>query len=531
MVANVYSRDPGDIRIDGSRLIVSGSLERFVSQLFGARKTRDGYTVPLLAANLDYLASLPGVNLPEELESLRQAGSPRRDVGQEAHPLWDKLMPHQRRGVDFLVSSPHRGSLLAFAPGLGKTLTAGVSAELIQANRVLWVTTPTLVQTTLREFHRWFPQKRDEVGVFWDRWPGTPMVITTYDRLSSRRSRGIKPEVRQPWDLVVLDESILVKSRDTRRHQSARQVCSLARRVWALSGAPVSRFYDDLFGQFSLLLPDVFTSYWKFATNVCLLQETVWGTQIIGNRPIDIKARFRDLMYVVSHDDAVNLPPFIFETRHLQLTPAQDRAYREMMKTFETVVGDQTLSAESRLGQIVRALQICSALPTGESCKLDAVEELLDTGYPLPMVVWVHFRQTGEALYQRLSRRGLRIALVTGETEDRDSILSSYLSGEVDILILSLGVGKFGLTLTNTRTVVYVDKGFRFDDYQQSLFRTRRLGLTHSPVVVSLHVPGTIDDELVVNNLIQKSYGAVTGNLRDLLRGLGVDNDHCIPRD
>lgn len=503
-------------------------LEGLLRSWGGRKAGRGVFTFPLTADFLDRLCPLASSISSEVLERWELPLTfPLRHIGQDDHPLWPRLMKHQRDAVDFLVSTPHRGSLLALAPGLGKTLVAWVAGDLLDLRPILIVTTPTLLRTWERERLRWFPDAPPpEVCRGCSPSLRSESVITTYETLVTSPRGGtwqIRPGYSRDWGLVIVDESIMVKNRSSRRRQAVGQVTSRASRVWLLSGAPVSRFYDDLFSQLSLLLPDVFTSYWRFVNETCIVQETVWGTSIIGNRPdIDLSHRYRDLMFIRNQEDVVDLPEMLFETRHLQLTPQQARAYDEMMTEFETTVDDQLIRATSRMAQISRGLQIVSCLPNGDSCKLDAVEELLDEGYPLPMIVWVHFKHTGESLYRRLSRRkGLSVRLVTGDTEGRDEAIVDYLNGRVDVLILSLGVGKFGLTLTNTRTVVYVDKGFNFDDYQQSLFRVKRIGLTHSPVVVSLHVPGTIDDELVVNNLITKSYAALTGNLRDLLRGLG----------
>lgn len=102
-------------------------------------------------------------------------------------------------------------------------------------------------------------------------------------------------------------------------------------------------------------------------------------------------------------------------------------------------------------------------------------------------------------------------------------MLEEFKAGDYDALILSIGVGKFGHTFTNVKTIFYIDKTWNADDYFQSLHRVRRIGLKHRPVVVTLRAPGTVD-ELVEDNLTGKLGGIsrlTKSNLRDLLKGLG----------
>jgi SNF2 family DNA or RNA helicase len=104
----------------------------------------------------------------------------------------------------------------------------------------------------------------------------------------------------------------------------------------------------------------------------------------------------------------------------------------------------------------------------------------------------------------------------------RDAAIEGYKAGTVDALVISMGVGKYGHTLTNTRTIFYVDKTWAADDYYQSLHRVRRIGLKHSPVVVTIRAPGTVDD-LIEDNLEGKLGGIsrlTRSDLATLLAGL-----------
>jgi hypothetical protein len=87
---------------------------------------------------------------------------------------------------------------------------------------------------------------------------------------------------------------------------------------------------------------------------------------------------------------------------------------------------------------------------------------------------------------------------------------------------MSLGVGKYGLTLTNAKTAIYYEKSFDSDSYWQSVHRIRRIGLNHIPVLVTLTSPNSTD-EIINKNLSGKlaSIAKLTNaDLAGALRGI-----------
>jgi len=244
-------------------------------------------------------------------------------------------------------------------------------------------------------------------------------------------------------------------------------------------------------------------------------------------------------MFVRNQQDVLDLPDIIFHTIHLGLHEAQHKAYRSLADDFITLLESGTeVSVSSKAVLLTRLLQITSNLmnvdPTDAgysrdiSTKADAIMEIVNLGvYEMPMLIWVHWRPGAQALYSRLERKlGNRVSLVLGgEGERAIDKIENYKKGLVDVLILSLGVGKYGHTLVNTKTAIYFDKTFDMDAYMQSQKRIYRIGLEHSPVVLSLTCDGTVD-EYVNDNLARKapSIAKVSNeNLVILLRGLGRD--------
>jgi hypothetical protein len=200
--------------------------------------------------------------------------------------------------------------------------------------------------------------------------------------------------------------------------------------------------------------------------------------------------------------------------------------------------GDEDLIAKSRLAQQTRMLQITSNLCNLEkgagkpmpnvSAKEDLLVDLIRKGdIEFPLLVWTWFRPTTESVDTRLAKefKDLEIVYVHGglTTDQKDSGIDAYKNGEVDILILQMAIGKFGHTLTTTRSVYYHDRPFDSDAYLQSLLRVKRIGLNHRPRLI---IPRANDsaDPLVEMNLAGKMQSiakVASHDLAALLQSLG----------
>lgn len=234
-------------------------------------------------------------------------------------------------------------------------------------------------------------------------------------------------------------------------------------------------------------------------------------------------------MFVRNQDDVLDLPPMTSETIYVDLTDAQASTYRRLMTSFILDLESGSTMVSSRIAQITKGLQIVSNLANiggpDESSKLDLIMDLLQSrAFELPVVIWTHWRATGLALGDRLKKAGIRYRLELGGSETTAESVERLQVGDIDALVISLGVGKFGHTMTNARTMIHVDRVFDADALYQSLLRIRRIGLDHSPLQINLHAPGTLDD-LVQMNLSGKMVDIAritNADLVALLRSLGV---------
>lgn len=399
------------------------------------------------------------------------------------------LFPFQKESVQFLHSHPR--AMLALAPGLGKT-ACSIFAASIQPDtyRVLVVAPLTLTVNWCREVKKWV----GEEAVIWHGKPPYPpgdrWVVTNYDTIRI----NLPTFQKEDWDLMIVDESVLVKNRKAKRTQAIKDLAREAKVVWELSGAPTTRFYDDLWSQLNILDPARFRSYWRFVDTYCLKFDNGYGISITGNQPDAVERLQEDLADVYfsrTQDQVLDLPDWIFEDIQIPMYDKQWKAYSQMEQRFwaqlpegDIVLSPNVLSQITRLVQIASNPHLLGAEDVG--AKWDAAIEMMEW-VEKPAIIWTTFIDTATYL-EVLLRKHYRVASLTGSTKqaDRQTIVDQFQNGELDVVIAHPGVGKFGLTLTAARTAIYLERSYNGDDYYQSLHRIRRIGTSHSPVVYHL---------------------------------------------
>ncbi len=502
----------------------------------------------------------------------------------EAHTSWGTLFEFQREAVEYMFCNPHAAALLSIPPGYGKTAVSTVAADLLEFKRVLVLAPVTLTKNWRREIDKWESGdrevKRAISGV--DRSPGTEVTIANHEVIQEVVLRDEDGRVFQPdwvtnarkvkewiedgekkentktgkmvpvreritrvrrdylevdWDVIIVDESILLKNRKAVKADVLKTLTQDSNaHVWMLSGSPTSKYRDDLWKQLNIIFPRGFSSYWRFAEFFCVVDKGGWGWSIEGDAPdVDPHHYLRDFFYVPDPETLPKIPGYIYRPIEIDLHKKQRKAFDEILNGWVTELEDGTLEVTNWLSMSTRLQQItsnmCSLPGETKSCsaKEDLLVELIKQGdLDTPLLVWAWFVDTAKSVKDRLESefKDLRVGLVYGEmkTADKDDTIDAYKNGDLDVIVLQMNVGKFGHTLTNTKTVFYHDRSFDADAWIQSYRRVPRLGLEHTPVLVIPKCDDSID-ELVDQNLAGKFQSIAKlskADLASLLKSLGT---------
>lgn len=334
---------------------------------------------------------------------------------------------------------------------------------------------------------------------------------------------------------VVCDEAHKMRHSDTALTRSAWAVLHDAEFRFLLTGTPVNDHVGDLWGLLHGIQPDWHPRYTRYLTRYGLIGYNWFGgTEVLGLKP-ENSAEFRAvtepafrrmLKSAVLPQLPPKLPPQIRETL---MSPKQAKAYHAMEENLLAILDDgEILSAPSALAQMTRLLQFSSAMAeiteTGEvrlkdpSSKVDDLLDLLEEmDEDEPLVVAAVSRQLIELAAERLKAKKIRHGQVTGafSTIERAKAVSDFQEGRSRVILLTLGAGAEGLTLTRASTMLFMQRSWSPLQNEQATDRVHRIGSEiHDAIRIIYQVtPGSIESR--VQELLDVKHHRIEEVLRD----------------
>jgi SNF2 family DNA or RNA helicase len=399
-----------------------------------------------------------------------------------------RLYPFQREGIAWLCSK-HR-AILADDMGLGKTVQVFTALRRVLCTslgrQALVIAPKILVDNWLRESNAWASdlvvRSVAEIGAGTYRG-GAHVVLASYDDFTrNQRLRETK------WAVVVADEAHRLRTGSSQRARAFRELNSTY--CWLLTGTPIEHSPADLATLLSYLDPV------RFSARALL---TAPGAVRPTAQPFLLRRRKADVL--------AELPPLQSRDVILPMTPAQS------VKYFDVLLGRDGVS-RIYLQKIAQCRSICDFEPESDaSAKLDWLEEFLARELPVDekVVVFSAYLPVLRAAHRRLHQKWPGICrYISGETpsSDRHDSLAAFSGdGSPRVLLLSMGVGAEGLTLTRANHVIFLNEWWNPSLNQQARDRVLRIG-QHRPVYeYRLALQGTIEDR--IRDIIQRKLVAV----------------------
>jgi SNF2 family DNA or RNA helicase len=238
-------------------------------------------------------------------------------------PLSLTLLPHQRAGIRFAVNRlrTHRGAMFGDVMGLGKTIEAIVTANVIGPRRILVVCPASVLLTWRREIWKWqtlgLPVFLIQAGRDMDTnhnlmgWGINAWYIINYDILRNYPELKSSP----PWDLVILDESHKLKNPEairTRHVFGSDTIAPIpAEKALLLTGTPMINYVQDLYTQLHFLDPALWPSFEQFVEDQYFPGYTIiTPSQIVGDeRNLERLRRQLASVMIRRPKSVLNLPP------------------------------------------------------------------------------------------------------------------------------------------------------------------------------------------------------------------------------
>ena len=433
-------------------------------------------------------------------------------------PLKATLRPYQKTGYGWLraLAETGFGGVLADDMGLGKTiqtLALLLDRHVVQgADRPSLLIVPTsLVGTWMREADRFAPDLKLLIlhgggrQAHFDMIDTAHLVITTYPLLLRDHAKLLARE----WDLAILDEAQAVKNTSTAAAKHIRGLKTRSR--IALSGTPMENNLEEFWALFDWLVPGLLGDRKSF--NARFRHPIERGGSMAAQEALN--ARVRPFLLRRSKDMvAGDLPAKTIITETIKLGEKQRALYETIRLSMDARVREAIAAkgfAASRitiLSALLKLRQVCcdpellkssEAIGVQESAKrsrlLELLGELIAEGRRV--VVFSQFVSMLDLIKADVEQRGWDYVWLTGDTKDRDGVVSRFQKGKTPLFLISLKAGGVGLTLTAADTVILFDPWWNPAVERQAMDRVHRIGQSRAVFVYRLVAEGAVEESIL----------------------------------
>ena len=376
-----------------------------------------------------------------------------------------------------------------------------------------------------RKLCRWIPSKtkkfEEELTDFIvSEEPALKIFVMNVEAFSTSRGTDAATAFlyQNPANMVVVDESTTIKNRKAARTKNIMSLQKRSKYRRILTGSPITKSPMDLFSQCGFLAEKSlgFNSYYAFQGRYANIQQRTMGhrsfQQVMGYQRLD---ELSDKLDVFSNRvlkvDCLDLPPKVYIRRDVELTPEQEKLYRQMKKlALAKLESGELATTASVLTQIMRLQQICCGhlMPDDgpmELIKNNRLPELMDIVEELPgkAIIWATYThdilRISEALSERFGPDS--VATYYGDTaqDERQEIVNDFQDTEnpLRFFVGQPRTGGYGITLTAATTVIYYSNSYDLEIRLQSEDRAHRIGQTNKVTYIDLVSPNTIDEKIL----------------------------------
>ncbi len=522
---------------DGSLAIIP---ERWIEQIQGFAEysiSEDGirlkkHHIGLLANALnDQTTSEDRLKSLAQFTGVKSKELPKGFTGQ--------LRNYQKAGYDwlFFLREFNFGGCLADDMGLGKTVQtlamlqrikeenqesaipgagekAGGQVDLFRenatANTSLLVVPTSLIHNWLYEAKKFCPDLIFGVHAGMtrskssDKFRYYDVVITTYGTLRN----DLKLFQAFHFDTIILDESQFIKNPLSKLASAVYKLKGQTK--LALTGTPVENTIVDLWSQMNFANPGLLGDYNFFQKEYVNPIEKHFDADKT-NRLHSVIKPF--VMRRTKLQVATDLPPKTEQIVYCDMTADQEDMYEKTKSTYRNMILDtiektsvsrskiQILSGLMKLRQMANHPSLSDSTYTGESGKFQQVEQMLLTALEEGHKVLLFSQFVGHLQLYRNLLDTLKIpyAYLDGSTpsKKRQSEVKKFQANEVELFLISLKAGGFGLNLTAADYVFMLDPWWNPAAENQAIDRTHRIGQTRNVFSYRFVTNNTVEEKIV----------------------------------
>lgn len=341
--------------------------------------------------------------------------------------------------------------------------------------------------------------------------------------ISKTKAKGGGKIFKINFENIFLDESHEISNRNTCLFKSV--MCLCAKRYFCLTGTPVRNYTVDLFTQLCFIgytgRFDAFMFHFNNPNNglknyIIDLDYERAGVKLPGLnfhkvnvKLSDEERKFYDGYAIYAHKLAL---------RHKELASSSD-ILTQFTRLRQISIAAHLILEESKISK-----KACKEKPLNRkiipddftrtekwvsdvdgtaginSSKFRETLKLIEKIGDKQIVIFSNFSSALSILSSAISSSfNKRIEMVYGDVgaSERGEIFKDFQEGNVDILLLTYGVGNQGLNLTSCSEIILLDTTWNFAEQNQAICRCYRIGQTKEVNVYQLISENTVEERMI----------------------------------
>ncbi len=326
--------------------------------------------------------------------------------------------------------------------------------------------------------------------------------IINHDGVNVLRNEiATRPDLR----MVIIDEASAYRDSRTKRSKLARTLLGPRSYLWLMTGTPTPNGPTDAYGLAKLVNNAFGETYTSYKSRVMVqLSQFKWvpkpGSHLAAHRLLQPSIR-----YHIS--DCLDLPPCTTQTRDVELSPEQAKAYKEMKAQAVIMLKEGHVSAVNEGVVRLKLIQIaCGAVygtmeapRAGHNLSDQRVVHRVDCAPRIAALrevmaecnekIIIFAPLTSVLTLLNAELREFTRAVINGEVsqKQRSELFRSFQDDEKPrVLIADPATMAHGLTLTAASTIIWFAPTDRTELYLQANKRIDRPGQTKTTTIVHL---------------------------------------------
>ncbi|XP_037706041.1 DNA annealing helicase and endonuclease ZRANB3 isoform X2 [Choloepus didactylus] len=448
-----------------------------------------------------------------------------------------KLLPFQKDGISFALRRNGR-CMVADEMGLGKTIQAIAVAYFYKEEWPLLIVVPSSLRYPwTEEIEKWIPelgpeeinviQSKTDVG----RISTSKVTVLGYGLLTADAKTLIDALNNENFEVVILDESHYIKSRNATRSKILLPLVQKATRAILLTGTPALGRPEELFMQIEALFPQKFGTWTDYAKRYCNAH-----IRYFGKRPQwdyrgasnlnELHQLLSDIMIRrLKNDVLTQLPPKIRQRISFDLPSAAAKELNTSLEEWEKLIRTTNSGATEKSSHSLQVMGLIThmfkqtAIAKAGAVK-DYIKMMLQND-SLKFLVFAHHLSMLQACTEAVIENKTRYVRIDGSVPSSERIhLVNQFQKDPDtrVAILSIQAAGQGLTFTAATHVVFAELYWDPGHIKQAEDRAHRIGQCSSVNIHYLIANGTLDTLMwgMLNRKAQVTGSTLNGRKEQL---------------